>query len=170
MPTLKDLNGYHYHDAESRDTVISYILQPDKTPGGFIDCIGVDPENIPNSMCETAASFKKDSGVRLRHMILSFSPNELRNPEVAYQIGCDVMDLIYGEYQAAFAVHQDAANLHIHFVFNSVSYLDGHRYYGKRGEYRALAGGIAKILRRHGFSYLRTVSRPSGVDVQYALE
>ena len=170
MAILKDLNGYHYRDAESRDTMISYILQPDKTPGGFIGCIGVDPENIANSMRETAASFKKDSGVRLRHMILSFSPSELRNPKTAYQIGCDVMAHIYGKYQTAFAVHQDADNLHIHFVFNSVSYLDGHRYYGKWGEYHALVDSISKILRSYGIPYLRTVSRPSGADVQYALE
>lgn len=170
MAILKDLNGYHYRDAESRDTVISYIQQPDKTPGGFIGCIGVDPQNIPNSMRATAAYYKKDSGVRLRHMILSFSPYEIQNPETAYQIGCEVMAHIYGEYETAFAVHQDTDNLHIHFVFNSVSYTDGHRYSGKRGEYYSLVEEIEQILRNYGIPYLRTASRRSGADVQCELE
>ena len=170
MPTLKDLNGYHYRDAESRDIVISYIFQPNKTPGGFIGCIGVDPQNISNSMRETAASFKKDSGVRLRHMVLAFAPSEISSPGVAYQIGCDVIAHIYDEYQAAFAVHQDTPNLHIHFVFNSVSYIDGHRYYGKRGEYHLLVNSIAKILRGYGIPYLNTASRRSDVDIQFELE
>lgn len=170
MAILKDLNGYHYRDAESRETVISYIFQPDKTPDGFTGCIGVNPSDIPNSMCETAAYYKKDSGVRLRHMVLSFSSSELTNPETAYRIGCEVMAHIYGEYQTVFAVHQDAANLHIHFVFSSVSYIDGHRYSGKRGEYYSLVNSIERILRGYGIPYLRTASRRSTGDVQCELE
>lgn len=146
------------------------ILQPQKTPGGFIGCIGADPQNISNSMRETAASFKKDSGVRLRHMVLSFAPSEISSPEVAYQIGCDIIAHNYGDYQAAFAVHQYTPNLHIHFVFNSVSYTDGHQYYGKRREYYSLVNSIAKILRGYGIPYLNTASRRLDVDVQFELE
>ena len=166
MAVLKDLNGYHYRDSQSRETVVGYIMQPDKTPDGFIGCTGVDPLDIPNSMHQTAAYYNKDSGVRLRHMILSFSHAELTNPEVAYEIGCAVMCYIGAEYQTAFAVHQDAANLHIHFVFSSISFVDGRRYRGTRSEYYSLVKKIESILRPYGIRYLRTVSRRSSHDVQ----
>ena len=38
-------------------------------------------------------------------------------------------------YQILYSVHEDAQNIHIHFVMNMISFQDGTRYTGKKKDY-----------------------------------
>lgn len=163
MATLKYLNGGHYHDAAARQTVLDYILSPDKTPDGYIGCIGVNPLDIPGSMQQTAAEYGNDSGVRIRHFTLNFSPAELTAPEIADEIAQSVMQYIGRDFQTVYAVHQDTDHLNVHFVHNAVGY-DGHRYQGKKHEYRACEKHIRSVLQAHGINRLNTASRRADAD------
>lgn len=52
-------------------------------------------------------------------------------------------------YQIVYAVHEDAAHLHIHFVMNMISYLDGKRYAGKKKDfydYQNYLQGAAEVF------------------------
>lgn len=83
--------------------------------------------------------------------------------EIACEICCD---FIGQQYQCAYAVHQDTNNLHIHFVYNSVSFIDGHRYYGTKKEYYDLVGYIKGLLCEYGIYELHRVSNNSNYDIQ----
>ena len=151
MATLKTTNGDgRFFDDKSREDSIKYILRTDKIKHSYYGGIAVDMQDIPGSMDIVAERFNKNTGVRVRHFILSFHPYEVSAPEVTNAIGKQIIRYIGKEYQAVYAVHEDTENLHIHIVMNAVSYVDGHRYRGTRGEFNAFKSYINKILRMHG--------------------
>ncbi len=93
--------------------------------------------------------FGKTQGVQLRHFIISFDPMELSQPEIAYEIAQRVAAWIGHRYQVIYAVHEDKPHLHIHLVQNSVSYVDGQRYYGTKVEFHAFQDELRRILRQY---------------------
>ena len=74
-------------------------------------------------------------GVRLRHWIISFERNELPDAWHANQFAQMACRFYADTYQIVYSVHEDAAHLHIHFVMNMISYLDGKRYAGKKKDF-----------------------------------
>ena len=166
MATLKVLNGKgKYHDLGAREDVARYICNPLKSSSGLIGGVGVT-EDIVESMNDVAARFQKTNGVQLRHFVLSFSPDELDCPKCVFDFACYVAEFIGQEYQVIFAVHENTANLHIHFMFNSISYRDGHRYLGKKKEYYDLVNFVKAELKQLYRINLITVSNRSDEDIQ----
>lgn len=135
-----------YHDDNAIIDVISYICQPSKTRSGIVGGVGVDPKNIANSMIAVSKHFKKYSRIRLHHFVISFGKEDLQSTKILPEIAQKIAAYIGSEYQTVFALHEDTENLHIHFVFNAVSYIDGKKYRGGISEYYQLIGGIGAIL------------------------
>lgn len=159
MATLKTANGKgKYRDLDAKGDLINYILNPYKTPHNLTGGAGVDPNNIAYSMSEISANFGKENGVQLRHFILSFSPYELCDLEIAEQIARDVVHYFLREYQTVYSVHEDTDHLHIHIVINSVSHVDGHRYYGTKREFHSFMAYLKKVLFKYGINRLTYVS------------
>ena len=155
MATFNTTNGEgRFMDDNSREDLIQYILRPDKIKHSYYGGIAVDMQDILGSMNAVAENFNKNTGVRIRHFILSFHPYELSDPENAYKIGMQIIRNIGREYQAVFAVHEDREHLHIHIASNAISHIDGHRYRGTREEFNVLKSFIAKVLRQYGISPL----------------
>ena len=166
MATLKVLNGKgKYHDLGAREDVARYICNPSKSHSGLMGGIGVT-EDIVESMNAVAARFQKTKGVQLRHFVLSFSPDELDCPECAFDFACHIAQFIGQDYQVVFAVHENTTNLHIHFMFNAISYRDGHRYSGKKKEYYDLVNFAKAGLKQFYGLNLITVSNRSDEDIQ----
>lgn len=167
MAILKPLNGKgRYHDTDDRDRVAQYILNPQKTPHRLIAGFHIDSSDAVGSMNAVAEKWGKQNGVQLRHFILAFYPQECNDPLCAFQIGKDILWHIGQEYQSIFAVHENTANLHIHLMLNSISYQDGHRYYGTRRDYYTLINCIKSVLRPYGIHKLMAVSPLSEQDIQ----
>lgn len=143
---IKNSRG-KYHDIAAKNDVLGYIIRPDKAQ--YYGGIGVEAECPAESMELISERFGKANGVQLRHYIISFSPEELRSPEVADQIARAVTAYIGRTYQVVYAVHTDEPHINIHFVFNTVSYVDGHRYRGTYKEFHQEKSIIKAILRRH---------------------
>lgn len=159
MATIKTANQKgKYHDLNTRHALISYITNPSKTPSGCICYAHVDPDDPAADMDFIAAKYGKSDGVQARHFIFSFSPAELSSPSRTARIAREITAYLGREYQAVCAVHEDRSHLHIHVVINSISYLDGHRYYGRKQEFYALKNQVAQILRRYGIYRLDYVS------------
>ena len=159
MATLKTANTTgKYHDPNSIPDVIAYIMNPAKAIHQYIGFVGIDPNHIVFAMKNVALTYQKTNGVQLRHFILSFPPAELQNPAVAFQIGAEVADYLGREYQVAYAVHEDKPHIHIHIVINAVSYIDGHRYSGKKKPFYQLMNATSSILQKYGIIRLKYVS------------
>lgn len=155
MATIKFLNeAGKYADPNALETVIAYILQAHKTPSRIVGGIGVDPQNAAESMHTVAQQFGKEYGIRLRHFILSFYPQETPQVHIIQKIAEQICSYIGKRYQIVYALHEDTAMLHLHFVFNSVSYVDGYKYHGSKEDYYTLLNFIWGILLPYGLTPL----------------
>ena len=127
-----------YQDDLAIPNLIAYITRADKAKSGMIGGVGIDPNHIADSMIRVSNAFNKNSRIRLHHFIVSFTHWECADPGILYCIGMEISRRIGQEYQIAFALHEDTDYPHLHFVFNAVSFVDGHRYRGGKKEYAEL--------------------------------
>lgn len=146
-----------YHDLDSYSDVIHYISQPSKTTHGYIGAVKLDPYNPIGDMEAVAKKFHKESGVHVRHFVLSFDPHELDAPGIANLIGQEIISYLGGMFQAIYAVHEDKPQLHIHIVINAVSYLDGSKYRGTREVFHRFQDFIRRVLKKYGIKVLHYV-------------
>ena len=159
MAIITTPNGHGmYADETTRDGVIRYILNPDKVRSGYWGGASVDLTDPVGYMEKVAQRFGKDSGVRLRHFVISFHPLELDDAETADEIAKRVVDYIGQEYPALYGVHEDKEHLHFHIAMNAVSHGDGHRYRGSKREFYALLNAIKDVLEDYGIFSLHYVS------------
>ena len=135
MAVLKILNGDHrYFNDDAPEKLVQYIMNPNKAISGYVGGT-TTIENAAAKMHKTYEMFNKRHGIKVRHFVLSFAPDEVENASDANAIAMMVAIFFVGEYDIFFAVHENRKNLHIHFVMNNVSHLDGHRYKGTRKEF-----------------------------------
>lgn len=113
-----------YPDLPALKRVLRYV---DKTQ--FLGGYAVDPDFAFDQMRLVKEAYHKTEGVQLKHFIVSFSNGEMA--ELDFQ---DLMKLgfeigeVFGEYQMVYCIHLDSDHTHIHFVMNTVSFLDGRKY------------------------------------------
>lgn len=143
-----------YQDDQAIQDVVAYITRKDKTPNGIIGGIEIDINNIAASMINISESYKKNSHIRLHHFIVSFLPHEVPSLSILICIANEIATYIGQEYQVVYALHEDNYYPHLHFVFNAVSYIDGHRYRGGFHDYHTLIHVITQILRSYGIGEL----------------
>lgn len=145
-----------YHDENSLYDVIDYCCNPSKARNGYIGGFGIGAFDIADQMNGLAKAYGKAEGIRLRHMVLAFEPGEKITPEYAFQIAYQVAWYYGREYQILFAVHQDKPHLHIHFVMNTVSFIDGYKYAGKKEDYYAFSKYLQNVLETFGINLTLT--------------
>lgn len=140
-PYQNQRNGCNrYHDDRALSSVISYVLREDKTQNQYIGAYGVGLTFPAEEMAALSRAYGKDSGLRLRHSVFSFGDSELSRlggtEEEIYQAAYRIADHAAGyykdRYQIVYAVHQDGGHLNCHLVMNTVSYVDGLKYTGKK--------------------------------------
>ncbi len=147
--------GGKYHDDNSIHDVLSYIMDPTKTPSRYIGGIGIDPLHAEFEMVTLSQLYAQDKGVRLRHMILAFEEKELwpKRKNSLYFANCiafQVASFYGGNYQIVYAVHEDTKRVHIHFVMNTTNYMTGLKYEGKKADLCAFIQYVNNILEQFG--------------------
>lgn len=162
MAILKTANTTDkYQDNSARFDLINYITAPNKTPHGYCYGLGVDMSSAATAaedMRRVAESYGKDSGVRLRHFIVSFTHNEIRSLKKLSGIAWEITAYLGHEYQVISAVHEDKWNYHIHFIMNSINRVTGERYTGTRREFIPFKEHVRDVLLRYGIKNFRYVS------------
>ena len=132
-PYVTDTGLPKYHDDEALEMVISYCQDTAKTGGQYIGGFGVNVAQAAYEMNLLAWTYGANKGLRLRHWILAFSSDKVK------QFGSNVYPMLdhiarqaaayYGsQYQIIYAIHMDRDHPHIHFVMNTVSFEDGKKY------------------------------------------
>ena len=149
---IRDEINYVYdveHDGEKTDGY-RYI-------GGW----GVDPENAAYEMELLSRLHHKWNGVRLRHWVITFTETDLQKVhkrlpgldrwQILLRLGYELTECYANRYQLVFAVHWDHGAGHLHMVMNTVSYVDGRKYSGSKGEYYAYESFAKTVAARYGF-------------------
>ncbi|MBR6509447.1 MAG: relaxase/mobilization nuclease domain-containing protein [Clostridia bacterium] len=143
-----------YHDYESKEDVVNYILNPFKIHNGYVGFMNVDPRNPALSMHQCSAAYGKDKGIQIRHFVVSFGVGEIKDSATANAIAQELLLYIGSLYPTFYAVHEDKENIHFHMAFNNIG-LTGQRYHGTKAEYYAIINALKSILRKYGIYVLQ---------------
>ena len=160
MATFKEIyKEDQYRDDSAIPNLIRYISRHDHAISRYIGAVGVDLEHAADQMIWTSKHFNKNSGKRLRHFVLAFDGNHSEDLVTIFSIGERIAEKIAKRYQVAFAIHENTENLHIHFVLNAVSYIDGKRYRGTHEEYKDILKKCNKAVSNAGLGCVMPVKK-----------
>ena len=136
--SLEDVISYAVNERKTTDTgeTACRAREGEAVKQRFVSGINCSPLTAREEMMAVKKRFGKDNGVMAYHGYQSFAPGEA-TPEAAHEIGVRLAEWLWGDrYQVLVATHLDKeSHLHNHFVVNSVSFLDGLRYYRSEKDY-----------------------------------
>lgn len=157
-------------EVQGLSDVISYAVNTDKTQKSddeetevmqnFVTGVNCYPATARDEMMAVKKRFGKDEGVMAYHGYQSFAKGEV-TPEQAHEIGVRLAETLWGEkYQVIVATHLDKnSHLHNHFVVNSVSFMDGIRYYRSEKDYYNMQKESDALCREYGLSVIENPKR-----------
>ncbi len=155
-----DINNY-----KGLDQSLEYVKDDFKTEKKlFVDGINCLPENALKEMVDVKKRFMKTDGVLGWHAYHSYKEGEI-TPELAHKVGLQVANEMWGDrFQVVVSTHVNGKCIHNHFVINSVSFVDGKKYYGNRTTYAELRRLSNVICNEYGLSTLEEKKTKSGIN------
>ncbi len=101
-------------------------------------------------------AFHKDSGRQYAHFVQSFDPKDDVSTELAFSIGQDFIRRFGGfePFQVVMAVHTNEPQVHIHYVINSVSPVDGRKWQSSPEDLNQMRALSDELCREHGLSVI----------------
>lgn len=136
-----------FHDEDCYQTITDYLKKQCKVSEEGIIGGSVVPSIAAAAMETVAKVYHKEEGLKLRHSMISFSAEDLILPKEAKQIAQHSMEYYADNYQIYAAVHEDSDCLHIHFVMNTTSYVDGSKYHGTKADYYGYLKHLNQVVR-----------------------
>ena len=109
----------------SVNIIVNYITQTEKTDDKLISGVNCMPESVLEEFDLVKSKFGKRGGRTYYHMIQSFAADDNITPEKAHEIGLQMAQHCFPEYQVLVATHIDRHHIHNHSVINSVNMVDG---------------------------------------------
>lgn len=140
--------------------VLAYTQQDAKTEKQFyVTGINCDQATACQQMGRTKLQFQKTGGILAFHGYQAFAPGEA-TPETAHAIGVKLAQELWGDrFEVVVSTHLDKQHLHNHFVLNSVSFMDGKRYYDNNTTYALMRKTSDRLCREHSLSVIENPKR-----------
>ena len=144
---------------------IDYISNNKKTEEKlYVSGINCNVNTAYEEMIEVKKHFNKTGGIIAFHSYQSFKEDEV-TPEIAHSIGIELADKMWGDrFQVIVATHLNTNHIHNHFVINSVSFVDGKKYYDTRTSYAELRKLNDMICEEHNLSFMEEKKTKSGIN------
>lgn len=138
------------------DQLIEYAINGEKTEQKlYVSGINCIPDTAFYEMKNVKKQFFKTGGIECFHGIQSFVKDEV-TPEQAHEIGVRLVNELWGEkFQVIVSTHLNTDNIHNHFVINSVSFLDGKRFYNTKRDYALMRKTSDRLCKEYGLSVLK---------------
>ena len=143
-------------DKTSLKNVIEYASDKEKTDDElFVTGINCEVERADEMMTETKKQFGKKDKVVAYHGYQSFAEGEV-TPEECHAIGVETAKRLWGDrYEVIVTTHLNTkTHLHNHFVFNSVSFVDGEKFRYQTADIFALREVSDEVCKEFGKSVL----------------
>ena len=156
-------------DLEDLWNAARYVQRPAATADGtYVTAINCTRETAVQQMILTKKQFHKTDGYIAWHGYQSFKPGEV-TPELCHQIGVETAKHLWGDrFQIIVTTHLDKGHLHNHWVFNSVSFVDGKKYNHSKQEIEWMRRVSDYYCQVHGLSVIpvphKAPSRPVYFD------
>lgn len=135
--------------------IIDYVTKNEKTIGQKLcsshNC-SIDTAVL--EMQATKELYGKTSGRTYKHFVQSFPPDEEITPEQAHQIGKQFVEScsLFNGFEVVYATHVDREHIHTHFIVNSVSFLDGHKFQMAKKDLEDMKQLNNKLCLDHGLT------------------
>ena len=139
----------------SLKTAIAYVSKEEKTDKKLLSGYNLTSrETAYDEMQITKEVWNKTDGRTYKHYVQSFAPDEEITPEQAHTIAKEFVESCpqFKGFEVLIATHQDREHIHTHFILNSVSFEDGHKFQQKSTELQEMKDLSDKICLEHGLS------------------
>lgn len=145
---------------------IDYISHKEKTEINLITGIGVAPETAKEEMVVTKELYSKTGGRTYKHFVQSFAPGEKVTPQEAHVIANQFVKRcsLFSDFEVLIATHNDRNHVHSHFIVNSVSYKDGHKYQMSANDLQSMKDLSDDICKEHNLSITKKGKTFEGED------
>lgn len=143
-----------FHQLEN---VLQYTADAMKTEQQFfvsgVNC-SANPEQATKQMNDTKVIWKKTDGIICFHGYQAFAPGEV-TPEIAHEVGVKFAERMWGDrFEVLVSTHLNTGKIHNHFVVNSVSFIDGKRYYDQKQTYARIRQLSDELCEEYGLSVI----------------
>ena len=149
-----DNNNYQMIVNDLRN-VIDYAMNENKTEQQFfVTGINCEVDSAYEEMNNVKDFFNKKDGILGFHAYQSFK--EKVSPEIAHKIGVELAKEMWGDrFQVVVTTHLNTDHTHNHFVINSVSYLDGLKYYDNHTNYSRMRHISDELCKEYGLNTIK---------------
>lgn len=145
---IKHING-SYNTKKAMENVLRYIVKEKEGERiRYWKAYGASNKKMKNVIKQfitTQEICGKDKGIRIRHFMVSF-PEYMDDANVAKITAEAIAEYMFEEYQIVYAVHEKEENLHVHFVFNPVSYKTLKKWHMSKKELSKWKDEICEIV------------------------
>lgn len=126
----------------------------------LVSGINCCPETATEEMRGVKKRWGKMGGTVAYHGYQSFAEGE-GPPDLIHQIGVETAKRLWGDrYQVLVTTHVDKeSHYHNHFVINTVSFLDGKKFYRSAKDYHAFRQVSDELAREYGFYVIEDPAR-----------
>ncbi len=151
------------------DNVIDYITNKDKTDNKkYVTSINCMADIAFKEMSITKQQFNKTGGILGFHAYQSFKGCEVTADE-AHEIGIRLAEELWGDkFQVIVTTHTNTKNVHNHFVINSVSFVDGKKYYDNKTNYAIMRKVSDNICKEYELQTLEEKNYYKNIFNKYA--
>lgn len=133
----------------------------------YVSSINCSERNPYEDMLFTKEEYGKTNGILAFHGYQSFKEGEV-TPEIAHEIGVKFADEMWGDrFEVVVSTHLNTNHIHNHFVLNSVSFLDGKKYYDNRNNYAEMRAISDSLCEEYHLSVLPEKKCKSGINYSY---
>lgn len=146
--------------------VIEYAADEMKTETrALVTCLNLtSEEDAAKEFMDTKHRYRKTDGRVCYHGYQSFKADEV-NAETAHNIGVALAKELWGDrFQVVIATHCNTGHYHNHFVINSVSDVDGLKFYNSPEDYRHMREVSDRLCRETRIS---VIEHPDGKKKNY---
>ncbi len=152
-----------YHSIEN---VIEYDADSMKTEEHlYVTGINCDENNAVQEFMNVKRKWQRLGGIVAYHGYQSFAGNEV-DAQTAHDIGVELATRLWGErFQVVVTTHCNTGHYHNHFALNSISYIDGKRYYDNKETYRLMREESDRLCKEYGLS---VIDHPKDKGMNYS--
>lgn len=160
MAIIKAVKNSH----SSVKHIVDYVTRKGKTIGKKL-CSGhnCSIDTAVTEMQTTKELYGKTGGRTYKHFVQSFPPDEKITPKQAHEIAKEFVEScpLFSDFEVVYATHVDRQHIHTHFVVNSVSFMDGHKFQMRKKDLVDMKRLNNRLCLEHGLSVCETGKKKS---------
>lgn len=148
------------------DNVMEYAADDLKTEKRvYVSGVNCQIPYAKEQFLETKRRYGKLGGRTCFHGYQSFRAGEV-DADTAHKIGVALAKELWGDrFEVVVATHLNTDHYHNHFVVNSVSFMDGKKFYNLKSDYQRMREVSDRLCQEHKLSVIRD---PQGKGKNYA--